>query len=247
MARIGFWDIENKPGIVHSWGLFNQTHSLNQIVEQPGMISFAWRWNDSKKVEFRSVHHDGHESMIQRLHELMDEADALVSWNGRGFDTKHAKREMLQLGMKPPSPAKEIDLMVAVKSQFRFFSNKLQNVASELGVGRKNETGGHDLWVRCMAGDEAAWRTMRRYNIQDVNLLVDLYEKLLPWIPNHPSIAALDGIPDGCPNCGSTEIQRRGKQVSGAGTYQRYQCQNPKCGKWLRGKSLVSTTDLRPA
>lgn len=242
--KIGFWDIECKPGIVHSWGLFNQTHSLNQVVEQPGMISFAWRWNDSKKVIFRSVHHDGHQKMIEDLHALMDEADALVSWHGASFDTKHAKREFLQLGMLPPSPAREIDLLRVTKSHFRFFSNKLQNVAEQLGVGSKNETGGHSLWVDCMAGDDKAWRKMRTYNIQDVNLLVDLYGRLLPWIPN-VNKSVIDGIPDGCVNCASTDHQRRGNAVTTTSTYARYQCQN--CGKWNRGKSLLSSTEIRPA
>ncbi len=32
-----------------------------------------------------------------------------------------------------------------------------------------------------MEGDDKAWAEMKKYQIQDVNLLVDLYEKLLPW------------------------------------------------------------------
>lgn len=245
--RLGFWDIEMAPATVHSWGLFNQTHSLNQIVEQPYMLSFAWRWYGSKKVLFRSVHHDGKEKMIADLHALFDEADALGSWNGRGFDTKHAQREFLQAGLAPPSPIKEIDLMVVVKSKFRFLSNKLDNVAQQLGIGAKKSTGGHELWVACMAGNEAAWRKMRNYNIQDVDLLYDIYERLLPWIANHPNVALYADIDKGCPNCGSTHIQRRGKEVTAAGTYSRYQCQAEGCGKWFRGAKRLSSTAERPA
>jgi hypothetical protein len=32
-----------------------------------------------------------------------------------------------------------------------------------------------------MAGDDKAWKEMKKYQIQDVNLLVDLYDLLLPW------------------------------------------------------------------
>ena len=244
--RIGFWDIEMAPATVHSWGLFNQTHSLNQIVEQPYMLSFAWRWYGEKKVIFKSVHHDGYEEMILALRALFDEADALVSWNGAGFDTKHAQREFIQLGLIPPSPVKEIDLMRKTKAKFRFLSNKLDNVAQQLGVGAKKSTGGHELWVACMAGDEKAWRKMRTYNVQDVNLLVLLYERLLPWIDQHPNVALYDDINGGCPNCGSTNLQRRGKEVTSAGTYTRYQCQAEGCGKWFRGSKRLETTAVRP-
>jgi hypothetical protein len=32
-----------------------------------------------------------------------------------------------------------------------------------------------------MEGDHKAWAEMKKYQIQDVNLLVELYDKLLPW------------------------------------------------------------------
>jgi hypothetical protein len=32
-----------------------------------------------------------------------------------------------------------------------------------------------------MEGDEKAWAEMKKYQIQDVNLLVELYDILLPW------------------------------------------------------------------
>jgi hypothetical protein len=32
-----------------------------------------------------------------------------------------------------------------------------------------------------MEGDKKAWKEMKEYQIQDVNLLVDLYHELLPW------------------------------------------------------------------
>jgi len=83
---------------------------------------------------------------------------------------------------------------------------------------------------------------MKKYQIQDVNLLVDLYEKLLPWI-KHPSVAAHDMIENGCTNCGSTKIQSRGMNATEAGNYRRYQCSD--CGAWMRGKSMESRTNMR--
>jgi DNA polymerase elongation subunit (family B) len=237
--RLGFWDIEMAPATVHSWGLFNQHHSINQVMEQPYMLSYAWRWYGERRVTFKSTFHDGKDEMVKSLHDKFNEADAIVSWNGKNFDTKHAHREFLNLGMPPTADPKEIDLMLAAKSQFRFLSNKLDYVSQYLGVGAKKSTGGHELWVACMAGDPRAWNRMRTYNKQDVNLLVDLYDRLLPWIKNHPNLNLYE-VEGGCPRCGSDDSQKRGFIRTGVSKFQRYQCN--KCGGWFKsGKSQDST------
>ena len=241
--KILFIDLETSPITAHTWGLWQQNISIKQIVESTQVICFGARWNTSKKVIFKSVHHDGKVEMLKELHALMDEADAIVGWNSKGFDHKHIRREFLEAGMSPPSPAKDIDLMLEVKRNFRFPSNKLDYVAQRLGVGAKVEHTGFDLWLGCMAGDEKSWKMMKKYQIQDVNLLLDLYDKLLPWI-KHPSVPLHDDTEgSACTNCGSAELQRRGYEVLNTGKYQKYQCRN--CGRWLRGKSAVATTEMR--
>ncbi len=241
--KILFIDLETSPITAHTWGLWQQNISIKQIVESTQVICFGARWMDQKKVIFKSVHHDGKQEMLKELHALMDEADAIVGWNSKGFDHKHIRREFLEAGMTPPSPVKDIDLMLEVKRNFRFPSNKLDYVAQRLGVGAKVEHTGFDLWLGCMAGDEKSWKMMKKYQIQDVNLLLELYDKLLPWI-KHPNVPAHKGIEgDACINCGSHNIKRRGYEVLNTGKYQKFQCN--ECGKWMRGKSAVMTTDMR--
>lgn len=234
------WDLELTPLQVYSWSLWPDSIPITMLKDRQHMLCFGARWYDSKKVIVKTVQHDGEEEMLQTLWNLLDEADAVISWNGKGFDTKHAKREFVEHGMKPPSPFKEIDLMLAVKSQFKAPSNKLDYWAQSLGVGKKKDTGGFQLWLDCMAGDEAAWRKMIRYQKQDVNLLVELYDILKPWIPNSPNVALHDGIEGGCVNCGSTNLQRRGSARTGTATYDRFQCQD--CGKWNRSAKRDALT-----
>ena len=238
--RILFIDLETSPITAHTWGLWQQNISIKQIVESTQVICFGARWYGQKKVIFKSVHHHGQKEMLSELHGLMDEADAIVGWNSKGFDHKHIRREFLEAGLLPPSPAKDIDLMLEVKRNFRFPSNKLDYVAQRLGVGAKVEHTGFQLWLDCMAGSDKAWRMMKKYQIQDVDLLVELYEILLPWM-RHPGVPAHSGNEDGCPNCGSTKLQRRGYESLSTGRYQKFQCQG--CGKWTRsGKRETSTT-----
>lgn len=166
---------------VYTWGLWDQNISIDQIIKSTEMLCFGARWLDGKKVVFKSVHHDGKKAMLEELHKLMDEADLLVGWNSAAFDHKHINREFIENGMVPPSPTKDLDLMTVTKANFLFPSNKLDYVAQKLGVGAKVKHSGFKLWLRCMDGDNKAWAEMKKYQLQDVNLLVDLYDLLLPW------------------------------------------------------------------
>jgi len=85
-----------------------------------------------------------------------------------------------------------LDLMSVTKANFQFPSNKLDYVAQRLGVGAKVKHSGFKLWINCMEGDEKAWREMKKYQIQDVNLLVDLYYALLPWFVGKGNVTSKD-------------------------------------------------------
>lgn len=179
--KILLLDIETTPMQVYAWGLWDQNIGIDQIIKNTEMLCFGARWLGEKKVIFKSVHHDGKQAMLEELHKLMDEADLLVGWNSAAFDHKHINREFLENGMTPPSPVKDLDLMSITKANFLFPSNKLDYVAQKLGVGAKVKHSGFSLWIKCMEGDEKAWAEMKKYQIQDVNLLVELYDILSPW------------------------------------------------------------------
>lgn len=207
-------------------------------------MCFGARWYGKNQVIFKSTFHHGKKEMLEHIHSLLDEADAVLSWNGAGFDSKHIRREFIENGMQPPSPYLEIDLMKVAKKQFKFPSNKLDYVAQALDVGKKVQHEGFQLWLDCMDGNRSAWAKMKQYQLQDVNLLIDLYEKLRPWIDNHPNVSS--GEDDGverCVACGSAHVIINGTRVDRIGKYRRYQCQD--CGKWMRGKSMIATTELR--
>jgi uncharacterized protein YprB with RNaseH-like and TPR domain len=186
---------------------------------------------------FKSVHHHGKQAMLDELHKVMDQADVLIGWNSAAFDSKHIKREFIENGYLPPSPWIELDLMRVVRSQFKFPSNKLDYVAQKLGVGAKVKHSGFQLWLDCMAGIPKAWKEMKEYQIQDVNLLIDLYEILLPWIKNHPHMGLDTNRPNSCRNCGSTEVHKWGYRYNASTKIQRYKCQ--ECGAYVNGQSVA--------
>jgi uncharacterized protein YprB with RNaseH-like and TPR domain len=192
--KILLLDIETTPMQVYAWGLWDQNISIDQIIKPTEMLCFGARWLGKKQVTFKSVHHDGKKAMLEELHKMMDEADVLVGWNSAAFDHKHINREFLENGMNPPSPVKDLDLMSVTKANFLFPSNKLDYVAQKLGVGAKVKHSGFSLWIKCMDGDNKAWAEMKKYQIQDVNLLADLYDALLPWFVGKGSVTVKDKL-----------------------------------------------------
>lgn len=238
-------DLETRPNLVYVWGLFNQNVGINQIVDQTEVICWGARWLDEPNVEIRSTHRDGKEKMLKRIWTLLDEADVVMGWNSQSFDVKHLNREFLMAGMAPPSPYTQIDLMRVTKSNFKFPSNKLDWVSQSLQIGEKVQHEGFTLWTKCMAGDDKAWDDMYEYQQQDVDLLIDLYYKLRPWISNHPNMALFAEEVVACPNCGSVKLQETGLIRKGASAFQRYRCH--KCGTNAQGTKRVDSTGVRRA
>lgn len=229
-------DIETRPNLAYVWGLWDQNVGLNQVEQFGSVISWAAKWHGQKKVMFASDFHDGHGSMIRQAWDLLDEADAVVGFNSKAFDMKHLNREFVLAGYMPPAQYIDIDLITVVRQRFKFASNKLQHVATELGLGSKVQHDGFDLWLKCMAGDEKAWNTMRKYNKQDVILTEQLYDRLLPWIKNHPHRGLFGGDLQACPRCGHDKLITRKYYVTRTGKYRMVQCK--KCGGYSKANKV---------
>lgn len=235
-------DLEVSPTIATVWGLWGQNIGINQLLGNSEVLCWAASWADSDEVMFSSNYETTHRRMITAIHKLLDEADAVVTYNGDSFDLKVLNKEFALLGLSPPSPYKSIDLYKVVKKKFRFTSNKLDYVVQQFGLGKKEKHQGHELWLNVMnkksSEYESSWATMKAYNIQDVVITEKLYHRIRGWIHNHPSYAVFNDD-HCCPNCGGKSLQKRGFFLTAALRYQRYQCKD--CGKWSRGKHAVES------
>lgn len=237
-------DIETAPHRVYAWGLWNQDIAINQIEEPGYTLCWAAKWYGDKDVLFSSIHEDGKQLMLHLIWDMLHNADAVIHYNGTKFDIPTLNQEFLSAGFGKPAPYKQIDLLRTARKQFRLPSNKLDYVASYLGLGGKVKHKGMELWRKCMAGDEEAWEVMQKYNEQDVKLLEQVYERLLPWIDGHPNASLYTDLPDmRCTKCGSVHLQKRGFSHTQTMTYQRFQCMS--CGSWLRSRSNVLTAEKR--
>lgn len=241
-AKILFLDIETSPNLAYVWGLFDQQINHQAIVIPQEMICFSAKWLGDDSIEFYSVFHHNKKRMIAEVHRLLDEADIIVHYNGKKYDIPHINREIILQGLKPPSPYRQIDLYHTIRRQFNFSSGKLDYVTKALDLPSKAESGGYQMWKDCINSDPDAWGLMRKYNEQDTRILETLYLRILPWIPQHPSMVAY-AQRISCPACGSERLQRRGFSYTTVSKYQRFQCQ--ACGKWCRGSKKLSGTEIR--
>jgi len=227
-------DIETAPNTAYVWGLFNENIPLARLIESSQTLCWAAKWLGQPEIMFDSVYHSTPRSMLKNIHALLDQADVVVHYNGTRFDIPTLNKEFLLYGMSPPAPYKQVDLLKVSRNKFKFPSNKLDYVSRALGLRGKHVDTSFELWVKCMDKDPAAWVTMEEYNTNDVILLERVYEKLLPWIGNHPN-HGLYNVKTSlvCPHCGKQHYQKRGFAYTNNCKYQRYKCNS--CKSWFRG------------
>ena len=203
------------------------------------ILSISYKWLGSKRPithclsdypSFkRNPADDRH--LVKDIWRLFDEADILIAHNGDRFDIRKCNARFVAHGMQPPSPYKSIDTLKIARRHFKFDSNRLDALGGYLKIGRKRPTTGAHLWLRCMAGERAAFSEMRRYNARDVELLEKVYLRLRGWASNHPDLSLYSiARSNCCPSCGGFDVVMGGKRFSKTQIRQQFQCKG--CGSW---------------
>jgi len=249
-------DIETTPNLAHVWQLWGQQNiGLNQLMESSELLCAAYKWHDQPAEDttfilgpsYQTLHlpHHLYDGYLSALYECINAADAVITYNGKKFDIPRLNSAFIENGFDVPAPYHQIDLYQTVKRVFSWPSHKLDYVAGKLLGENKVKHEGHELWVKCMAGDPEAWARMREYNMQDVVITEKLYDKLKPWIPNHPNVLLYEENPAfrACPKCGSEHYQKRGFLAKITGTYQKYQCQD--CKGWFSDNKRIDGSTVR--
>jgi hypothetical protein len=229
-ARILVIDIETKPTTAYVWGLFDVNISIDQIISPSAPICFSAKFMGEPTTYFFSDWEHGHSNMIAAAHELISQADAVVTYNGDKFDLPKLRGEFLLEGLPPPPPVTSIDVYKAVR-KLGFQSNRLAFIGPFLKVGEKVKNEGFSLWTKVMDGDTAAQSRMQKYCIGDTTLTEKVYALLRPYIVNHPHLGEAGAHT--CGACGGSHLHKRGTRRTKAFAIQRLQCQD--CGSWSDG------------
>lgn len=247
-----FHDIETAPTEAYVWGRFKQNIGHNQVIQEGYALTWSAQWFGQDDIMWDSIHtqEDWEESIpteddfeiCKTLWSLYDEADIIVAHNAN-FDIKTMNSRFVYWGLKPPSPYKVIDTLKIARQKFRFPSNRLDALADFLSVGRKQDTGGFDLWRGCKNGDKASFEKMLKYNINDVDLLRKVYMKLRAWDDKHPNLSNYYEDSDKrCVVCGGNSlIPTKQKVHTGVSSFPALLCVD--CGHWSRGRENVKSKE----
>jgi len=239
-AKVLVLDIETAPIRAYVWGIWNQNVATNQIQSDWFCLTWAAKWLFQDKVYSgkltpKEVFKQDDKRIIKGVWELLNEADIVIAHNGEKFDLPKLNARFIINNLHPPLPYQSIDTLKHIRRQFGFTSNKLDYVNKLLNLERKTDTGGFELWERCMLGEKAALDEMEGYNINDVKILEETYLHIRPWIKPHPNMGLfiLDENQHRCPSCGSAELSEAGKGYhTTVNIYTALRCDN--CGATAR-------------
>ncbi len=250
LPKILIFDIETTPleAYVFQTQVWKARISDDNIISQWFMLTWSAKWlfsNEtmSDRLTGEEVKDENDGRIVQSLWTLFDEADVLIAHNGDGFDVPNMNTRFLVNGIKPPSPSQRIDTLKVARKEFGFTHNALDALANTVGLSGKVKTN-FQLWKRCKNGEEAALREMEVYNIQDVDLLEEVYLELRPWIKNHPSAALfIESESKVCPACGHDHLTQKGHYMTQVSKFETYQCN--KCGGFSRARKSIVPKEIR--
>lgn len=244
--KVLIFDIETSPLLSYTWGLWDQNVSLNQIHSEWAVLSWSAKWLGDSKVMYADQRNakdmEDDKELLKGIWKLLDEADIVITQNGKKFDQKKLQARFILNGFQPTSSYKHIDTLQLAKKHFAFTSNKLEYMTKKLCTKytklSHKKFPGFELWKECLAGNIEAWKEMEKYNKHDVLSLEELYEKLIAW-DSTVNFNLYTNSEDIVCKCGSSEFQNYGYTYTASSKFQRYKCK--KCGAETRGrKNLFS-------
>lgn len=250
--RILLLDVETAPILGYVWGLWENNLGLNQMKSDWHLLSWSAKWlgEPASKIQYmdqrKAKNVEDDKKILKGIWELMNEADVIVTQNGKAFDEKKLNARFILNGFTPPSSYKHVDTKQIASRKFGFTSNKLEYMTNKLCTKyrklKHSKFAGFELWTECLKGNLKAWKEMEKYNKYDVLSLEELYLKLRPWDNSINYNLYNDEISMVCA-CGSEKFERRGFFYTAAAKYQRLRCLS--CGTWSRSKTNLFSIEKR--
>jgi len=249
LPKVLVFDLETSPLKSYTWGLWQQNVGLNMIESEWFILSYAAKWLGSAEDEVMYkdlrgiVSKEDDTIILDDMWKLLDEADLVITQNGKKFDVKKINARFVMNGYKPPSPYKHIDTLQIAKAVFGFTSNRLEWMTDKLCVKYKKQKhanfSGFDLWAAMMKDNIEAWDECCTYNTYDVLSLEELYLKIAAWDNKHPNFNLYSEEEKHTCRCGSHRVVEDGFAYTGVSKFQQYRCID--CGAHTRGRINLFT------
>ena len=251
--KILILDVETAPIEMFAWGVYGENTGITMLKQDWSILAYCAKWYGSKTTVYRDTSKQkdvrDDKAMLKDIWNMIDEADVILTQNGKRFDEKKLNARFIINGYNPPSPYQHIDTKQMANKRFGFTSASLEYMCSVLDVKYKKlkhkEFPGFELWRQCLLGNKRAWAEMKLYNVHDVLALECVYDKLKAW-GNQVDMAVYS--PNDvlqCSQCGSQNINKKGFSFTRVAKRQKYQCQD--CKGWTCSKVNLLTLEKKKA
>lgn len=236
LGKILLFDIETSPMVAYTWRLgYNIQLGTSNLIEDKKIICICYKWLGNKTTSSLTWdENQDDKKMIEDFIKILNSADQIIAHNGDRFDlpTLKARAVIHSLPMLPKYQT--LDTLLKARKEFKFASNKLDDIAKSLNLGRKIETN-FDLWKGVLSNDAKSLKYMVKYCKQDVNLLEQVYLKLESYFPQKIHFGKLyTGDVCSCPTCGSKDFRIKQKRfTSTASGSIRVQLQCNNCNRYV--------------
>jgi uncharacterized protein YprB with RNaseH-like and TPR domain len=244
--RILFFDIETAPIKGYTWGIYEQ--SVIKVIEDWFILSYAAKFRDDDRFFYLDQRYakpvEDDFQLLCGIHHLLSECDITVSHNGIKFDHKKLNARFIKHGLPPLNHYTQIDTLKIARKHFAFTSNKLADLAKFLQCDIHKSTHakfpGFSMWDECLKGNQEAFEEMQSYNQTDVEVLIQVFNKLAPW-DSTINYQSFHYVPT-C-SCGNTKFFKDGFKYTRQGKFQVRRCS--ECSKTFTEKQNQIDKDLR--
>ena len=243
-AKILLYDLETSFIEYRGFSLYPNSIPHENITKDWNILSFSYKWLFDDEIHSfyltpEEAKEGNDERIVKELWKLFDQADLTVAHNIIRFDNRKSNARFLKWDLKLPSYYKMIDTLAQARKMFALTSNRLDYLATFLGLEGKIENS-KGLWHKVMEGDAEAMQKMVEYNEQDVKLLEEVFLKLRPYFRGAQNIGIYiaDDVAS-CPTCGSENLdwEAGGEYVTQVNRYKAFRCKC--CGSLGRSRTPI--------
>jgi len=232
--RILIYDIETMLMMAGVFGLGEQVVRHNQLIaphNRPRIICISYCINDGplKTLKFDYETQDDSQ-VIEEFDKIVKTCDIVIGKNSQKFDVKmiNAVRFLNGLPAFPDWADVSDDLELQMRKYFRFPSQSLDYISSQLGLGGKMKME-YDDWLHILLKTPRlgmkAFKKMCKYcpnDVYDTRLILILMMPYIKWKFNMSRF--VEGL--ACIRCGSKDVFAMRTQIIGRTKYQVYHCKD---------------------
>jgi hypothetical protein len=232
--RILILDVERLPGLtLQRWwdrgDLKNRYIHYETVVRQPRTTIVCAKWYDEAEVmRFAEWDRGGRPKFLNRVYELMSEADIIVGHNVDGADVPWLKGDMhIEAGLPPLPPFKTVDTLKILRREFKSGApfKGLDAMNQILGVPAKTDRYDPEAMERAVDGSLEDRTRLTDYCEGDVLAGQWLYDWTRPHNKSHPALF-VDGQNKltTCNRCGNETHDVAKRYVANVLTYSMRRC-----------------------